>query len=53
MAAIHDNRLLDMMDETITYKKHNSGKKRRNNTDAELIYKLIEEKLNESKQNGA
>jgi len=25
MAAIHDNRLLDMMDETITYKKHNSG----------------------------
>jgi len=48
---VHE-RVSELMDEALTNKQTNSGKGRANKHDAELLYKLIEERLKESNKNG-
>jgi len=50
--TLYDHRLLEIMDETVTYKQHNFGNKRKSDIDAELVYKLIEKNLKEKNKNG-
>lgn len=52
LVSLRDERVEVMMKEALTHKKDNRGKSRANTTDAELLYKLIEQEL-ENQKNGA
>lgn len=52
LVSLRDERVSELMDEAITHKQTNSGRGRANQHDAELLYKLIEERLKESNKNG-
>lgn len=52
LVSLRDERVSKLMDEALVHKQNNSGKSRANTHDAELLYKLIEEQLNESNKNG-
>lgn len=52
LVSLRDERVSELMDEALTNKQTNSGKRRANKHDAELLYKLIEERLKESNKNG-
>ena len=53
LVSLRDERMFEVMEEAILHRKEYPSKGRGNKTDAEMIYKLIEQQLEENKQNGA
>jgi len=52
LVSLRDDRVSQFMDEALTHKQTNSGRHRANQHDAELLYKLIEDRLKENNKNG-
>lgn len=53
LVSLRDERMFKVMEEAIQHRKNYPSKGRNNKTDAEIIYKLIEQELEKKQQNGA
>ena len=53
LVSLRDERMFKIMEEALQYRKNYPSKGRNNKTDAEMIYKLIEQELEKKQQNGA
>jgi len=52
LVSMRDSRILGILDEAILNKDIHRGKGRANTTDAETIYELIKQELDEQQKNG-
>ena len=53
LVSLRDERMAEIMSEAVQHRKSYPSKGRSNQTDAEMIYKLIEQELVKKQQNGA